>query len=53
MDISELDSRSHAPKPNGQGFLTRLPEIFFRYEWARGLLKALVKEGFEGRKFED
>ncbi len=32
MGIAELGSR--APTPNGQGFLIRLPENYFRYEWA-------------------
>ncbi len=31
MGTVELGAR--APTPNGQGFLTRLPEIFFRYQW--------------------
>ena len=34
MGTSELGLRPRAPTPNGQGFLTRLPEIYFGHEWA-------------------
>ena len=34
MSTSEPDSRPRDPNPSGQGFLTRIPENYFRYEWA-------------------
>ena len=33
MSTADSGSRLRGPIPNGQGFLARLPEIFFRYEW--------------------
>ena len=43
MGTSELDSRSRAPGPNGQGALTRLPENYFRYEWALFIVLGILQ----------